>query len=275
MNRHTSWDRHTVTGRYTMTKYANLWIIVTLLAGASRADAKVARVEVSRDAVVIEGEGLSAQDAIAALSEAAGVELHGTANRERIRTLAIRAANLDQALRRLLGGQSFAVRYGVDGAPRRIDLLDAGVGEASASSTTAAPQGLRPGAGPAQALGTEQPRLDELLRAVVAQPDTAVRAHALQAIAGALENEPAFAATVLDVLQALDDDALAQQLEAIAGDDALRVSRAIAQATTLPALRERLLAAEPRLATRTQDAAPTGSSCRDGDVAHDRTDESR
>src|SRR5262245_47565947 len=80
-------------------------------------------------AVRYEGERVSArfdavpvEEAVAAIAEASGADVHGTVRVPREVTLELEAVSIDEALGRLLGTQSFTVVYGDGGRPKTIVL---------------------------------------------------------------------------------------------------------------------------------------------------------
>jgi hypothetical protein len=245
-------------------KKFGMWILCAAISSASRgAIGAPIEVEVRPGTLVVKAVAVSAQDAVEALSRAVGAELHGTARNEGTRTIDVHAADVEDALRQLLGGQSYLVRYGRDGTPRRIDLVDTAANAAPVSGTYGAtgPGALAVASPPptdavrvgwrlAQALGTAQPSLQNVLQAITSASDPAVRGDALEVVAGALGSDPDLASTTLGMLDGLDDESLAMQLRSIVGDHALEVSRQIAQETSLPGLRERMLAVESTLTTK-------------------------
>jgi hypothetical protein len=177
-------------------------------------------------------------------------------------------ARVDEALRRIVGEQSFVVVYRPDGTPRRIELLGAAVDEPSASksaprgfddSVATVPAAAEPlGNGDAvvvsrrlgSTLGTTRPTLGTLLRSLPALPEARDRREALLALGAAVDRRPELGAAVVSLLDDADEDLLVEAAVGALGADGGRTLHRLIRRTRDPGLRARLERLAARIAER-------------------------
>lgn len=210
----------------------------TVLAMAAYALASTVRVD--GDRVTAHFAGVSVRDALDAMATAAGAELHGAVVTERQVTLDLDGVPLEDALQRLLGTQSFLVRYGEGGRAKAIVLRGGAIETPVVSKRSpaagvpiapAAPSPQKP-AFPlvlgrlferhrpialneplALALGEERATMPRLLEAAMVEEDGVTRNMASQAVLSALERGGRYRRSFMRTLHRLDDE----QIAAIAG----------------------------------------------------------
>ena len=173
--------------------------------------------------------GVAVSDALREIATATGGELRGGVLDARNVTLDLDAVPLEQALHRLLGAQSFTVRYGEHGRVKMI-VLEGGpeLPPPPSERPTAAGVAVEPRpsfpivlarmfnrhrpiklSDPlAERFGQEKASMPELLEIATADDDGIMRALATQAVLSALEREARYRRSFLRSLHQLDADEL-------------------------------------------------------------------
>ena len=173
-------------------------------------------------------------DAVRAVATATGGELRGGVVEQRDVTLELHAVTLEEGLHRLLGSQSFTVRYGEGGRVKTI-ALEGGPEERVAASAPSPAAGV-PVEPPkpelptfpivlsrmfqrhrpiklspqlAERFGQEKASMPALLEAATADDDGIMRAWATQAVLSALEREGRYRRSFLRSLHRLGPDEMA------------------------------------------------------------------
>jgi hypothetical protein len=151
---------------------------------------------------------------------------------------------LDDALRRLLGDQSFALVYGADGRLRQVRLLPTGQA-VSPAPTPVRVNPLMAGDSPeqrlgrvldahlpvpvegrlAQLLGSDGASVRQLVRVALTQADASLRVEAMNVLSTLLDTDARFRMDVVAAVDACDDASLRAFL---AGGSAERVREALA-----------------------------------------------
>jgi hypothetical protein len=206
------------------------------------------------------------------LAKQAGAEVQGEVALEREVTLELREAPVDQALKRLLGTQSFTLTYGRNGRLKRIALGGEPV-TTVASQEAPRPASSRDAAadpgttsGPwqpsdqvkeavqrvgellnenpdvpvrgrlADALGTDTLTLKDLWQAALRNENSRVRTEARRAAVKALVADPEVRVAFATSVSSLPDDALVKILRGAGGLDAQELATALARYGRSPAL---------------------------------------
>jgi hypothetical protein len=99
----------------------------------------------------------------------------------------------------------------------------------------------------AAATGTDSMSFSDVTAVAARDPDPAIRAEALRVSLDILEDEPELSKSFLQMLEQRDDDALAEMLTRVAGDNALEIAQHTARETRIEALQLRALAIAQRL----------------------------
>jgi hypothetical protein len=210
----------------------------------------VPQVVVRDDAVTAKLDEVPLSAVLAGLADATGAEITGDVANPHDVSLELHEVRLDEALKRLLGGQSFTLTYGNDGKLKRIAL-----GGASEARTS------RPGAGDQQkpevpdemkdamqrVTGVFQSdqaipirgRLAEFLgadaapfkdiQAALKSEDRRVRAEARRTVVTALTADPETRVALATVVGNLSDEVLVNVLRGAAGVDAPELAMTFAR----------------------------------------------
>ena len=202
------------------------WLVGAILVAVPAAHADV-RWEHER--VTARFTGTPVDDAVREIANAAGGELRGGVIETRDVTLELDAVSLEEALHRLLGAQSFTIRY-ADGGRVKTIVLEGGPEEPPAPSETPTAAGVAVETLPtfpivlsrmfnrhrpiklsdplAERFGQEKASMPELLLIATADDNGIMRALATQAVLSALEREARYRRSFLRSLHQLDADEL-------------------------------------------------------------------
>jgi hypothetical protein len=168
-------------------------------------------------------------DAVRSLADAAGAEVQGTVAAPRDVTIALERVTLEEALGRLLGTQSFTVRYG-EGERVKAIVLKGGAEVAPPPADTPAAAGVPVEVRPsfpvvlagmfnrhrplrlseplAEKVGEDKVTMPRLLELATAEDDGVTRAQATQVLLSALETEARYRRSFLRSLHRLPPDDL-------------------------------------------------------------------
>lgn len=203
-----------------------------LVAGLLLASALAARADVrwANDRVTAHFAAVPLDDAIRALADATGSELHGGVAAPRDVTLELDAVPLEEALHRLLGPQNFTVRYG-EGDRVKAIVLRGGPEAPAPPPVTPPAAGVQAPPKPtfpivlarmflrhrpiklseplAERFGEDKATMPRLLEIATGDDDGIMRALASQAVLSALEREARYRRSFLRSLHDLAPDEMA------------------------------------------------------------------
>jgi hypothetical protein len=214
-------------------------LVLLLALGGGRASAgtepEVARVRATASGVSVQAHEVPRGEVLRALATEMAVEVRGRARVDERITVRFDEVPLPEALRNVLGSQSFLVRYGPDGRPRAIELLGAGTEVmlepppemASDAEGTPGNAPSMPGARRAYpidgrlagAMGADTASFDDLLGFAVRTSDPSLQRAAIVRGLSILEHEPELRAVLLSIAQRAPGQ-LARYAVAAAGDGA-------------------------------------------------------
>ncbi len=173
---------------------------------------------------------------------------------------------LEEALPRLLAGQSFMLTYDTSGL-RGVKLLNGSdltpwvippgepgwsppEPETETGSLAASHRSVAIGGRLARAVGADQTSFSEIMGVALQGPDARTRADALRVALRILDAEPELQGDLLRTLDGFDDAALAGWLGRTAGEHASEVARRAARTAGSGAIRQRAAAVERLLEAR-------------------------
>jgi hypothetical protein len=195
------------------------------------------------------------------LARQAGLEIRGMPKSSGPSTIHLERVPLEEALSRLLAGQSFVLSYGPTGlrgvrflgssdvvlvpatspiAADPADLLEVPPSGAQAASHRPVAIGGRL----ARAIGADQANFSSLIEVAMRNDDPRVRADALRVGFRILDSEPELQESVLYVLDHWGNDQLAGWLATVAGEYAEDIARRTAKSARWSPLRRRAEAVE-------------------------------
>ena len=200
-------------------------------------------------------DGVPLPAVLARLSEATGAELAGETAQPRDVTLTLRRVPFEEALKRLLGTQSFTLTYQRSGGLKRITLGGVASGAfapsrsgADGHSTTPATSGdeakeavqriarflqanqpIRINGPVARLLGADAAPFGDVLQAALKNEDQRVRAQARRLMVEALAANPEVRTALATAIGTLPDETLVAVLRSAAGVDAQELAEAFAR----------------------------------------------
>lgn len=228
---------------------------VLMLPFAVHASGAAAEVHVQNDGALVDVRFSGSRGAaLHELARAAGAEVSGTLENTDVVQLEL-TGTWDDAIRRVAGGQSFAITYGADGRPRGIRLL--GPEESNASvPATIAPAGLasadagglgrllfgdaiRVAVGPrlTRLLGTDRPLFIDLLKQLGSIPDRRARVEGLEAVAQYADDHPIITALGMPLVRAVGDEQIASGMRMMLGPKAKRIVHRVSRQVRSESLR--------------------------------------
>jgi len=191
-------------------------------------------------------------DVVDAIAAASGAEVVGGIERTDPVTIVLEDVPIDEALDRILGGQSFTIVYGGDGSIRRIRLLGSGSeGSPGASKAAKSRRAIKPhelfgaevrvsSAGPLfDALGSDTTTLGELFEIAAKNEQANLRLAAVDAGVNAIEADPDLQGAVDELLDGTEDGQLANMARLGAGERAAELVSRILSRTRRPDVRQR------------------------------------
>ena len=196
-------------------------VVLALLAWASIAGAALdVRYRAGRLTVHVHEAALGA--VLDAIAHGAGATVRGDPPARAV-TLDVDDAPLDDVLARLLGKDSFALRYAPDGGLRTIELLavgkpaspwpppgvDASTGVAPERQAEVLGRRIDVGARLAKAFGTRRPTAGELIHGAMRAKDDRTRADAQRRLLAAFDADPELEDVFTRTLVAIDDRTVA------------------------------------------------------------------
>lgn len=218
-----------------------LVLLLALASGGASASSEPAaggrlRVDATASGISVRAHEAPRGEVLRALASEVSIAVRGEVLVDDRITLSLDEAALPDALRRVLGTQSFLVHYDTDGRPRSVEILGAGTDVTFAASPEVAEDlegtsGNAPGlpgtrrrypiAGPlAGAMGTEEASFDDLLGFAARTGDPQLQRAAVERGLGILEREPELKASLHSVVQQSPPRVLARYLVAAAGPGA-------------------------------------------------------
>ena len=229
-------------------------LVVLLVAGAAPARPRdVPRLVVHDHAVSAKLDGVPLAAALTRLATQAGAELVGQPAEPRDVTLRMRRVPVDEALKRLLGAQSFTLTYDADGGLKRIRLGGVAVAAAPVQVVPAAGTG-DPAADPArvaaqeagrrvgqflnspdpvpvtgrlaQLLGTDEATMAQVMHVALKSEDRRVREQARRIMVEEMAADAEMRAALATTVNGLPDAALVAFLRGMAGVDAIELAQA-------------------------------------------------
>ncbi|MBY0276437.1 hypothetical protein K2Z84_13910 [Candidatus Binatia bacterium] len=221
--------------RWPVTALVLLLAVASGRASAGSGTVTDVRVRATASGVSVHAREVPRGEVLRALATELSVEVRGHARVDERVTVALDDAPLPEALRGVLGAQSFLVHYGPDARPRTIELLGAGAEVALQPPPEMAEDAEgTPGNAPsmpgsrrrypidgrlAGAMGTDAASFDELLGFAVGTTDPSLQRAAVARGLGILEHEPELRAVLLSIAQR-SPQLLARYAVAAAGDGA-------------------------------------------------------
>lgn len=232
-----------------------LVLLLALASGGASASSEPAaggrlRVDATASGISVRAHEAPRGEVLRALASEVSIEVRGEVLVDDRITLSLDGASLPDALRRVLGTQSFLVRYGPDERPSAVEILGAGQ-EVSFAPPPASPADLEgtpgnapglpgtrrryPIAGPlAGAMGTDEASFDDLLGFASRTGDPQLQRAAVERGLGILEREPELKASLHSVVQQSPPRVLARYLVAAAGPGAEALAGTIVAAVGAP-----------------------------------------
>jgi hypothetical protein len=217
------------------------------------------RIQYEGDRLTVRATDVPLDRLLAEIAAVTKVTIRGTAPSRPVR-VDFQAVPVREGLLRIFGEESFMLRYGSDGTLRAIDLLGRGdaVGTVAVASISPSPRPplakeeeqaailrrpVRMEGALADALGTEEPALGQVLHAVLGQTDGALRAEAREQTLAAFARDPEAEAAYLSTLEPVDDETLAAMLRNMAAEPGAAEEWVAALATRAPSAKLRAKAA--------------------------------
>jgi len=231
-------------------------LVVQLAAAGPVGAAPPETLDVQDDRITGEFRDMEPAGIIQAIADASGAEIIGGIDANEPMTILLDDVAVDQALDRVLGGQSYTVVYGADGGMRRIRLhggpQTAPVRTASKSkSKSKSSRAVRPHElfsvevkigpnGPLyDELGTDTTTLGTLFDLATQSEKAHLRLAAVDAGISAVEADSGLQSTVDQLLDTTDDAQLANLASMGAGDRASELVSRILSRTRRPGVRQR------------------------------------
>jgi hypothetical protein len=204
----------------------------------------------------VRARDVSATEVVAAVAVATGAAVHGRVGTDRRLSVEFDALPLNEALPRLLGPESFALRYGADGRLVAIELQGGPVAEAPGPPTPPDPRAAADAPAAllaafanhglvavdgrlAAAFGASHVAFADVADAALRDTDPALRAAAMAAVLGTIEADGELRPRLLSALAAVGDRDVASALRAVAGARAEEVTVFVAERADDAALRAR------------------------------------
>lgn len=192
------------------------------------------RIQYEGDRLTVRATDVPLDRLLAEIAAVTRVTIRGTAPSRPV-SVDFQSVPMREGLLRIFGEESFMLRYGSDGALRAIDLLGRGDAVGSSPGAVISPSPRPPLAKEeeqaailrrpvrmegalADALGTEEPALGQVLHAVLGQTDGALRAEARTQTLAAFARDPQAEAAYLSTLEPVDDETLATMLRNMAAE---------------------------------------------------------
>jgi hypothetical protein len=229
-------------------RIAAVLLALPFVAPASAETKVVPQVVVRDDAVTAKLDGVPLPVVLASVADATGAEITGEVANPRDITLELRQVSLDEALKRLLGAQSFILTYGNDGRLKRIALGGASEvptprpdanGQQKPKVLDEAKEAVQRVAGVLQSdqaiairgrlaefLGTDAAPFRDIAQAARKSEDQRVRAQARRAMVTALTTDPETREAFVTAVGSLSDEALVGAMRGAAGVDAPELAMA-------------------------------------------------
>jgi hypothetical protein len=203
-------------------------------------------------------QGVPLEEVLAALARETGAAINGEPLFLQPVHVRLDGVPLSEALRRLLGGQNFLLRYGPDGDVSSVDLLggpqprtsNAGAAQVSALDFYRLVAGHPPiTVGPAlvKAAGGDRARAHRLLQVATHDADPAVRREALLAVLRAVEGDTALRNTALLALRRTSDASMAQLLRTHGGEHVVELLGVLEAEASDPLVRRRAVRVRGKL----------------------------
>jgi len=189
-------------------------------------------------------ERVPLDEVIAAVQRTTGIVFHGNLRDWRRVSKRFDAVPVPRALARLIGKQNFVIRYGRNGRPSRVDLLDAPRAPAIHRGPKPEQQFLAaftrhppvPVDGMiSQTLGTPNATLTQIA-GLLRRPDERVRVEAARALVHAIEDDRG----LREGLHAVDDGGLTRVVRLWAGDHAAEFVTTVTASARDPLLRAKI-----------------------------------
>lgn len=251
----------------------------TLLAGAVWAGQQHPLVTYSNDQLSVRLERVPLAEVLAELARTSSAEVRGEPREPRDITVQFDALPLHEALQRLLGSQSFVLRYDDGDRLQTIELLGGPQAPPSLAALALSPGATSQspaGGGVAQTLamlefhppvsvggrlaevvGDHTTTMRQLLDVAANQDDPSVRTEALRVWLNVFESEPDLYENVAAALPAMDDAALGQMLRGLAASRADEIALHIATRARHGDLRAKASTVLQWLRARTTDVLPS------------------
>jgi hypothetical protein len=192
------------------------------------------RIQYEGDRLTVRATDVPLDRLLAEIAAVTRVTIRGTAPSRPV-SVDFQSVPVREGLLRIFGEESFMLRYGSDGALRAIDLLGRGdaVGTVPVAGISPSPRPplakeeeqaailrrpIKMEGALADALGTEEPALGQVLHAVLGQTDGALRAEAREQTLAAFARDPEAEAAYLSTLEPVDDETLATMLRNMAAE---------------------------------------------------------
>ncbi len=192
------------------------------------------RIRYEGDRLTVRATEVPLDRLLAEIAAVTKVTIRGTAPARPV-SVDFQSVPIREGLLRIFGEESFMLTYGSDGTLRAIDLLGRGdaVGPSPVAGVSPSPRPplakeeeqaailrrpIRMEGALADALGTEEPALGQVLHAVLGQTDGALRAEAREQTLAAFARDPEAEAAYLSTLEPVDDEVLANMLRSMAAE---------------------------------------------------------
>lgn len=219
-------------------------------ASASSDPAESLRVDATASGISVRARAAPRGEVLRVLASETAIEVRGQVLVDDRITLSLDDASLPDALRRVLGAQSFLVHYGPEGRPVAVEVLGAGADvahltppepdedvEGTPGNAPGMPGTRRryPIAGPlAGAMGSDEASFDDLFGFAARTSDRELQRAAVERGLGILEREPELEASLRSVVQQSPPSVLARYLVSAAGAGAEGLAGAIVAAVGAP-----------------------------------------
>jgi hypothetical protein len=232
-----------------------LVLLLALASGGAGASSEPAaggrlRVDATASGISVRAHEAPRGEVLRALASEVSIVVRGEVLVDDRITLSLDEAPLPDALRRVLGTQSFLVHYDAGGRPASVEILGAGTDvtvapppeatedlEGTPDNAPGMPGTRRryPIAGPlAGAMGKDEASFDDLLGFAARTSDRQLQRAAVERGLGILEREPELKASLHSVVQQSPPSVLARYLVAAAGPGAEELAGTIVAAVGAP-----------------------------------------
>lgn len=240
-------------------------VLLVLVARPVLGEGTEPRLEYKGDRLTARFEKAPLMDVLQELGRATGAQIRGEPREQHEVSVAFADVPLHEGIQRLLGTESFILKYGVEGHLRTVQLL--GKGQPPPDGLQPAPAPPPPGASPAvsmlalfvnrppipvtgrlaTALGSDSATFQGLIEAAMHQQDPLVRADAVGALVEGIEGDAELRGQLVTTVNGIDDAALGDMVRGVAGTQAEDLMRNVMARTKANELRVKAIRVLQRL----------------------------